>query len=88
MNKEQIPFKSFKNGLFALNYIQNINCNKCNTILVYTDQNMPIMEGQMLADKLRQMKKKGFNYNFKIILISAEDYSNEGIDMKGRFDEI
>jgi len=73
MNKENIPFKSFPNGLFALNYIQNLKCGLCRTILIYTDQNMPIMEGQMLADKLRLMEKNGSKYNFKIILISAED---------------
>lgn len=67
-------FRTFLNGSTCLSYIIHVSshCNNCN-FLILTDMSMPYMDGKELASKVINLKLKN---NFKIVLISAEDYDN------------
>lgn len=52
-----------------LDNITRTSCDKCETIFVMTDLNMPYMDGLELATNLRQIKNK----KVIIALATAED---------------
>eukprot|EP00801_Mesodinium_rubrum_P002517 Mrub_02517.p1 GENE.Mrub_02517~~Mrub_02517.p1 ORF type:complete len:543 (+),score=68.92 Mrub_02517:173-1630(+) len=73
MKKYSIPYMIFSNGLSCLKYIKSLSCSKCSKSLLFTDMNMPYLDGLNLAIQIRDLEAER---KFEIILVSAEEFDN------------
>ena len=64
----------FNNGLECFKYLNSLSCKQCSKGLIFTDMNMPYMDGLKLTQSIRNIKTER---KYTIVLVSAEEYDNK-----------